>query len=576
MNKINVCISGHICRDNSSNLYSFWQGFINLQRSLPKVDEVKIFGHSWNPEFNEVAKEVYGTKHINSEKQPCFVDIYGPLIQPVNKYEKGLIRHKSRWFKNSPQLLVGITTSRSNAVKLLDIEGVADDEWVLATRWDQGCAGSKEVNIVNIDKALPNNYFYLSYFSEVDEGYADMWFFTNKKLASTFKDYNSFVIDCLADKNDYFDKFTSQGWPMALPRKTKPEIVTRICGYINKAVLKVLNVTVKLVQGTKFYNKVFGLRNRFYTLINKPLITGENSLYINSQSQVTFPTCQGLNIHAMLKYFCISKGLREKMRFLDIKDFNANDKGMMINPLDFCYVIYSHSSFSDCWEMAIVQAIENLPDNCKTIYLITDESEESEKALETIDSCKKVTPLFYSNDDKYTKRLTDTFSRIDSKFEYIYFVHEDMPLINKVDDIVLNSLLHYMNHSNEFYIKLVDTNYVDKKESHINFPYLVKNYGGYSFSVQPSLMKKKHIIPFLRGFNCDIYALEQMAIESNFVFSAVKGSKNVGKYLSISPFFPHIATAISKGKWCTDEWPNEIKSLANKFDLDLSERGVLG
>jgi hypothetical protein len=576
MNKINVCISGHICRDNSSNLYSFWQGFINLQRSLPNGIEVKIFGHSWNPEFNSLAKAVYGTECILSEEQPSFVDVYGPLINPVNKYEKGLVRHKSRWFKNSPQLLVGITKSRSNAIKLLSEHNVQEDEWVLATRWDQGCAGSKEVNIVNIDKSLPKEYFYLSYFSEVDEGYADMWFFTNKKLASKFEGYNDFIVDCLAGENDYFEKFTSSGWPIALPRNPKPDAVIRLNGYINKIASLVLNLSVKALSGTKLYNKVFGLRAKFEKIVSKPLITGENSLKLDSKTQVVFPSYQGLNIHAMLKYFCISNGLREDMRFLDIKDFELGDKGLVINPLDFCYVIYSHSSFSDCWEMAIGQALENLPYNCKKIYLITDDSDASRSSLNSIELCHNVTPLFYNNKDKYTKRLTSTFSNIDERFEHIYFVHEDMPLTDKVDSVLLNSLFHYISHSNEFYIKLVDTNYVDKKEKHINFPFLVKNYGGYSFSVQPSLMKLKHMIPFLQGFDCDIYSLEQMAIESNLLFSAVKGDRKVGKYLIANQSFPHIATAISKGKWCTDEWPKEIRTLADKYKLNLSERGMLG
>lgn len=35
-----------------------------------------------------------------------------------------------------------------------------------------------------------------------------------------------------------------------------------------------------------------------------------------------------------------------------------------------------------------------------------------------------------------------------------------MPLISQVDQVYLNTLLH---NSNEFYIKLVDTNYVDEK-----------------------------------------------------------------------------------------------------------------
>jgi hypothetical protein len=148
-----------------------------------------------------------------------------------------------------------------------------------------------------------------------------------------------------------------------------------------------------------------------------------------------------------------------------------------------------------------------------------------------------------------------------------------MPLVSTVEQVYLNTLLHYMNNSNEFYIKLVDTNYVDEKLEHDSFPNLVKNMGGYSISVQPSLIKLDFMISFLTNFHQDIYGFEQVCIRSNFTFSALKGNKKIGKYLLCNEYFPHVATAISKGKWCTSEWKIEINDLAKKYDIDISLRG---
>ena len=217
-------------------------------------------------------------------------------------------------------------------------------------------------------------------------------------------------------------------------------------------------------------------------------------------------------------------------------------------------------------------AKENLPSNCKKIYLVSEDSDDTKEKFNEY-NFEDVELVTYNSDSQYTDRLIEIFAKITDKFNLCYFVHEDMPLISSVDEIYLNTLLHFMNNSNEYYIKLVDTSYVDQKDSHDSFPGLVKNMGGYSISVQASLMKLDHMISFLTNFHTDIYGYELLCTRSNFTFSAVQGTKKIGKYLLFNESFPHISTAISKGKWCTSEWKNEIEELSKKYNIDLSLRG---
>jgi hypothetical protein len=258
---------------------------------------------------------------------------------------------------------------------------------------------------------------------------------------------------------------------------------------------------------------------------------------------------------------------------LSIDDFARTSKGQMINPLSFCYLIYSHSSFSDCWELAINQAIQNLPANCSAIYLLSERSDETLLKFEQQSQKSRINLVTYDGTAEYTDRLIEVFSEISTKFSLCYFVHEDMPLYSEINYTYLNTLLHYMNHSQEYYIKLVDTTYVDEKQDHTSFPGLVKNTGGYSISVQPALMKLDFMIPFLSGFRQNIYGFEELCTRANLTFSAVAGTRKVGSYLLANTRFPHIATAISKGKWCTSEWGEELGYLAEKYQIDLSIRG---
>jgi len=571
MKKLTICLSGHICRENSANLHDFWQGFINIQNQIPNVEEINIVGHCWNPEYRDLVQYVYGSEFLLSEKQTSYTSEYMSLIKPIDKFEKGLIRAKSIWKKCSLQALIGISKSRSKAVSLLSNLDINDDDWVLVARWDQGCTGSESVNTIIVDPSLPKGYIYLSYYSEIDEGYADMWFLSNKKIAIKFESYSDFVLDSLVGKNDYFTALTQNGWPTAKKKKKENQYVSaikiKVTSFILETVRKCINIRLPL----SFGRKLMGLEQRINNYLNKPILSGENSLELYETDGVTFPNYQALNNHAILKYFFKEMKLREKTRFLDVRDFANSNNGIMINPIDYVYVIYSHSSFSDCWNMAIKQAQMNLSSSCKQIYIVSENSIQTQAAFSNMGTDVKL--LCYDDEKVYSERLVQVMSLLEGQYDYVYFVHEDMPLINKIDSIYLNTLLHYLNNSNEFYIKLIDTTYVDSKEDHDTFPYLNKNIGGYSFSIQPSLVKISDYIPFLCGFSHSIYDMEIISTRSNFVFSAVKGDKKVGKYLLINDKFPHIATAISKGKWCTSEWGDSIYKLAEKYSIDIKVRG---
>lgn len=558
-----IVISGQICRDNSANLRNFWRGFINIQRSVSGIDGLKIVAHSWNPEFDALVKEVYKPFLIKSEKQTSFFVTFINTVKSLDKYQKGIERSSSIWKGVSFQTVLGNSFSRSKAIGLLNNEVFQDDTQVLVTRWDQGCSGSKDVNVINYDSSLNEDYLYLAYYSEIDEGYADMWLVGGVSDILLFEQFGQYVLKSLGGENDYFKNFTND-WLQSLPRvkrKYKKE------QFLKKS-LKIGKIFLPF-----FKRKINKYLKKLSEKIEAPVITAENYYPLGFKSGNKFPNYQALNIHALLKSFILDKDLRSKTRFLAVDDFEKYEKGTMINSKPFVYCVYSHSSFSDCWEMAISQAYEHLPSNCQKVYLMSDASEKTMLFYKALKKRFDVELVTYDDEDNYTKRLHACFSEINKQFDIIYFVHEDMPLTDKVDQVYLNALLHYLNYSNEFYIKLVDTIKVNKKEEHPSFPELNRNYGGYSLSVQPSLIKLADFLPLLDSVDENIYDFEKLCVRSNMTFSAVVGDKKVGLYALCNDKFPHIVTAIVAGKWCRSEWSDEINYLAEKYDIDLSVRG---
>jgi hypothetical protein len=569
-----LAISGQVAREHSYNLINFWSGFVNIQREINVHGPISVIAHSWNPELDSLITQVYSPTQLNSEKQQNFVDEYMPIINPVDLFEKGLVRAKSTWRRCSPQALIGNARSRSKVMQLLDNVNSDEVDQVIAVRWDQGVTGSSSVNTIIHDTLLPSEYIYMANYSEIDEGYADMWFIAPYELAKKFSVYDQFALDSLADRNGYLYAFTNN-WPLSIPSDVKLIRIKSRLRSLFKKFPKVRALKLASFLGSYFNRKAIGFFQRIEKYLSEVRLTGENSILLSATHQgVKWPLFQAINNHAILKYFILEKGLREKTRFLDLDDFDRNQQsgGTLINPVEYALVVYSHSSYSDCWKMVISQMIKYMPQNCKAIILLSEASNLTHEKFNGLGS-ELVDLMTYSEDIPYTERLKTSFEKISELWPIAYFIHEDMPLVSSIDPYYLNGLLHYIKYSGEIFIKLVDTNCVDEKLNHPGFPGLVQNTGGYSISVQPALIDTRKFAAFLTNFKCGLYEFESIASRSNLKASAVKGSHKIGRYFLANKYFPHLCTAISKGKWCTSEWGPEITDLAELYKINIEHRG---
>ncbi len=569
-----LILSGQICREHSRDLRNFWSGFIAIQRGLYLGGgKLEIVAHSWNPEHDDLVMQVYAPNIYTSQRQPNFLPEYAGIVSSPKSFETGLVRARSTWKRISPQALIGNAESRSVAASLINASQPEDTQVIFA-RWDQGQTGSELVNQLVQDPALPRDLIYMANYTEIDEGYADMWIIAPLSVARRFAGYKKFVLESLAGLNNYVADFTINGWPMALRGASRTLTQLPIIGpflsiYAGRRYLGLLERVYRFAcQCLKcwggFLLRRFNFRPQY----------GEHSIILGDfRPMAIWPQYQALNNHALLKYFIWSQGLRSQTRFLNVGDFSREECGHLINPFSCAFVIYSHSSYSDCWVMVVEQARRCMPENCTHIILMSEESNQTLAAYAKL-PVGEIELFCYEDSDPYTERLRKTFERLAVKWPIIYFIHEDMPLFASVDGPYLNALLHFFKASNEIYIRLIDTTAVDCKELHPEFPGLVVNTGGHALSVQPALIKPSEFAGLLCNYRCGLYEFEEVSAAANLQFSSVNGSRLVGKYMLSNDKFPHIATAITKGRWCVSEWGGEIMSLAEKYKLDLSLRGV--
>lgn len=342
--ELTLVLSGHLRRPQSADLRPFWRGFIELQKKLPIGKPVRqIVAHSWNPDLASLAYAVYAPEVGLHEHQACFYPEFMFQIDPPDRFEQGLERLTSTWKNVSIQSVLGNARSRSRAVELMD-ELHSPQGQVLITRWDLGQTGGAQVNQLVADATLPADYLYLSYFSEVDEGYADIWVLAPWADARRFGRFDNFVLECLAGQNRYLELFSGGGWPRARVKTLFEAWWSHPVG------LRVHALASKLVQGV--HNRARGddlpqrivrrLAGSVHRFLLRPPVTAENSCVSEFEVQPpVFPVFLALNIHPLLKFFILSEGMRDRVRFLTRDDFDLTaESGQLINPKPVALLVH--------------------------------------------------------------------------------------------------------------------------------------------------------------------------------------------------------------------------------------------
>jgi len=461
-----IVISGHICRDNSEGIKSFWKGFIELQTRLPSDRTLTVLGHHWNPEWADLVKFVYGTNNIQSEVQKSFFNDFVNTKVDSDFFESNLDRSHSTWKNVSLQSVIGNVRSRSKAVeKLLTLPNITDQSQILMTRWDLGQSGTNEVNKLIFDSSLPLDYIYIAYFSEVDEGYADMWVICPYKYAILFKDLDKFFVDSLNGLNGFIELFTQKGWPLSSSKIIHSSFEKIFKFKLFKAYQRINHLLIKHDLLSKFsvLEKVF---RRFGIFVKKPLLSAENTLIYEEDivdARRIFPSFQALNIHAIYKHFIIESGLRDKVRFLDVQDFEIDSGlGNLIAPSEINLVLLEQNLSLD----TIDSIFKKNPLHIKMILTVKDGCLYSYEAYGSPISIK----VFNPNDCLIGSICDYLVAKFDCNCAPVVVVDSYTRYLECSDWPYFNALIKYFFWTKQTYIGL-DKKFENKVES-CDFPFL--------------------------------------------------------------------------------------------------------
>ncbi len=237
----------------------------------------------------------------------------------------------------------------------------------------------------------------------------------------------------------------------------------------------------------------------------------------------------------------------------------------------YCIVMYSHSSYSDIWQIFFGQVDKYFNKSIKR-YVFSDSGEVP-------DGWQLIK---YENEDSYNKRVATCMSKI--KENYCIFHHEDMPLYNRPNIDFISKTIDLMEKDSIDYVKLIkggDLHLPMQRYKNYNNLFHLSKVGGLYFSVQPSLQKIKSIKKLYE--NCEIDKIHEFEpkAHSMSIFMNLKnlyyygGETQRGQYHCDSNVYPYVATAIVKGKWNYSEYKKELDLLYKEYNIDKNIRGFV-
>lgn len=184
--------------------------------------------------------------------------------------------------------------------------------------------------------------------------------------------------------------------------------------------------------------------------------------------------------------------------------------------------------------------------------------------------------IIYSDTTKFSNRLIDVLKIVKTK--YVTFGFEDMFLYDFVNVSEIERVISVMS-SNEkiLFTRLIKSGIVS------NIPYCDKLFltsnNDHLFSITPTIWKNSDLIPLLENLkNLNIWDLER---QGDFLFkeNQIKGlyyfnnERNRGGHFD-SSIYPHICSAIFKGKWNISEYSDILLPIISKYNINIHERGI--
>lgn len=233
-------------------------------------------------------------------------------------------------------------------------------------------------------------------------------------------------------------------------------------------------------------------------------------------------------------------------------------------------ITYTTSKYSDVWPMHFGQL--TLYGSEIKSYAFSDEDSKE------IWNFKKHQLVTYAETDPYWKQYIECLESVQENF--VIYSQEDFILFSQIDYGSIERYMTFLENSDYDYVRLIRCGYQTPLNKHVKDDiYEVHMNTADAFSMQATLWKKDSIKKLYEHVKSEKW-LESEAWNSGARHLGIKGTliyndePKIGAFHYDSKVYPYVCTAINRGKWNVDQYPEIMKTLFQKYNVDPNVRGI--
>jgi hypothetical protein len=233
-------------------------------------------------------------------------------------------------------------------------------------------------------------------------------------------------------------------------------------------------------------------------------------------------------------------------------------------------VTYTTSKYADVWPIHFGQLTKHLG-GLKS-YVFSDKGSSSKFDF------KEHQLIEHEDSDPYWKQWIDGLKHVDE--QYIIYLQDDFFLYDDVKHEFIAKYRDFLANNDYSYVRLIRCGYETPLDRHIcDNIFEVHMNTADAFSQQATLWKKNdfiklydHVksIKWLEGEHWNV-GCRELGIKGTFCWL---GEAKRGAFHYDSKVFPYVCTAINRGQWNCDQYPETMARLLKEYNIDVTKRGV--
>jgi hypothetical protein len=233
-------------------------------------------------------------------------------------------------------------------------------------------------------------------------------------------------------------------------------------------------------------------------------------------------------------------------------------------------VTYTTSKYADVWPIHFGQLEKHLG-GIKS-YVLSDFGSNKKFNFE------KHTLVEHEDAKPYFMQYLAGLEQVSEDF--IIYLQDDFFLYDDVDHERVAAVRDFLENSDYDYVRMIRCGYQTPLNKHIkNNLFEVDMTTQDAFSMQATMWKKNRMqqlyahvgsTKWLEGEHWNT-GCRQIGIKGAFTWN---GEPQIGKFHYDSVTWPYCCTAVCKGQWAMDEYPEIMARLVKEYNIDVSIRGV--